>query len=304
MAYDVSALPAYTEQPEALIYAKLFTGMPTMEFAGNIQTGIKSSETINIVATRGVFQAQACSFNASGSTALTQRTITVGKPKIDLEWCERDLEPKFTQKKLKKGGNYDALAYNTEIIDDVMQNAKKDTEIALWQGDTSSTNAYLNQYDGFVKVIGAATIGGTYSGTAWSEANSRTVIKGIANLVIANNDVYQGNPTIKMLMSPQMAATYRFKLRSDNLFHDTGAEAKLYAEGSNIEIVEIPGLSGLNYIYCIEAENMYIGTDLENEQEKFEVWFSQDNRKVRFTTEWKLGVQVAFPTRIYKYLGV
>ena len=185
-----------------------------------------------------------------------------------------------------------------------MQQAKEDIEIALWQGDTASTNAYLNRFDGFVKIIGAATIGGTFSGTAWSEANSRTVIKGLATLVIANNDVYQGNPTIKMLMSPQMAATYRFKLRTDNLFNTTGEESKLYAEGANIEIVEVAGLSGLNYIYAIEPENMYIGTDMANEEEKFKVWKSDDDQNLKFHAEWKLGVQIAFPSRVYRYLGV
>ena len=303
MAYSITAV-AYVEQPEQLIYAKLFSGSPTMDLVKNKQTGIKSAETISVVNTRGVFQAQACSFNASGSTAITQRTITVGKSKIDMLWCERDLEPYFTQKKLAAGGDYDSLAYTKEIIDNTMENAKKDIEIALWQGDTNSTNAYLNRFDGFVKIIRAATIGGTYSGTAWSEANSRVAIKGLANLVIADNDVYQGNPTIKMLMSPQMAATYRFKLRADNLFNTTGEETKLYAEGANIEIVEVAGLSGLNYIYAIEAENMYIGTDLANEEEKFKVWKSDDDQNLKFHAEWKLGVQVAFPTRIYKYLGV
>lgn len=303
MAYSITAV-AYVEQPEQLIYAKLFSGSPTMDLVKNKQTGIKSAETISVVNTRGVFQAQSCAFNASGDTAITQRTITVGKTKIDMLWCERDLEPYFTQKKLAAGGDYDSLAYSKEIIDDTMEKAKRDIEIALWQGDTTSTNAYLNRFDGFVKIIGAATIGGTYSGTAWSEASSRTVIKGLANLVIANNDVYQGNPTIKMLMSPQMAATYRFKLRTDNLFNTTGEESKLYAEGANIEIVEIAGLSGLNYIYAIEAENMYIGTDLANEEEKFKVWKSDDDQNLKFHAEWKLGVQIAFPSRVYKYLGV
>ncbi len=303
MPYSITAV-AYVEQPEQLIYAKLFSGSPTMDLVKNKQTGIKSAETISVVNTRGVFQAQGCSFNASGDTAITQRTITVGKTKIDMLWCERDLEPFFTQKKLAAGGDYDSLAYSKEIIDDTMEKAKRDIEVALWQGDTASTNAYLNRFDGFVKIIGAATIGGTFTGTAWSEANSRTVIKGLATLVIANNDVYQGNPTIKMLMSPQMAATYRFKLRTDNLFNTTGEESKLYAEGANIEIVEIAGLSGLNHIYAIEPENMYIGTDMANEEEKFKVWKSDDDQNLKFHAEWKLGVQIAFPSRVYRYLGV
>lgn len=309
MGYTLS-LPAYTEQPEKVIYEKVFTGSPVFEYvksAGNIQTGIKSAETINLVATEGVWQSQACSLNPSGTTTFTQRTITVGKPKVDLSWCERDLEAKFTQKKLAKGGNYDSLAYNTEIVDDVMQNIAKRAATAIWQGDTTSTDEYLNKFDGLIKLINAATIGGTYSGTAWSEANSRTVMKGLAALVIADQDVYMGgNTNIKFFCSPAVKAAYKWKLINDNVGYKGAYDNtdKLFVEGTNIEVVEDPGLAGTNYIFAIEPDNIYVGTDMENEQERVDLWFSKDDQKIYFHTEWKMGVNFAFGTRIYKYLGV
>lgn len=310
MGYSLT-LPAYTEQPEVIIYNKLFTGSPTLDLIksqGNLQTGIKSAETINIVSTELYFQDQACSLNPSGTTAITQRTITVGKLKMDGSWCERDLEPNFTQKKLAKGGNYDSLAYNTEIIEDVMQKGAKRMAKAIWQGNILSGDGWLNKFDGFATIINAAVIGGTYSGTAWSEANSRTVFKGLAALVIADQDVYQGgSSTIKFFCSPAVAAAYRWKLINDNVGFAGAYQAedvKLFVEGTTIEVVEDIGLAGLNHIYAIEPENMYFGTDMENEQEKFDVWFSKDDQKIYFHTEWKSGTQIAFPTRVYKYLGV
>lgn len=310
MAYVVSALPDYTEQPELIIYDKVFAMSPILDVIkknGNLMVGVKSSQTINIIATEGVWQSQGCSFNASGSTTLTQRTVTVGKIKIDLEFCERDLEPKFTQKALVLGSDYTSLTYNTEIIDDVLQNAAKRQTTAIWQGDTASLNTYLNKYDGLVKLIGAATIGGTYSGTVWSEVNSRTVMKGLAALVIANNDVYKdGQSTIKFYCSPAMRTTYVWKLITDNLFHidPKDGQQKVYVEGTTIEVVADAGLSGLNYIYAIEDENLAGATDMKNEEERVESWFSVDNRKVRLNIEWKFGVNFPFPNRIYKYLGV
>lgn len=310
MAYVVSSLPDYTEQPEKVIYNKIFSLSPVLEVIksnGNLMVGVKSSQTINIVNTEGVWQTQGCSFNPSGDTSYTQRTVTVGKPKIDLEFCERDLETKFTQQALVKGSEYTSLTYNTEIMDDVMQKAAKRQMTAIWQGDTLSTNAYLNKYDGLVKIVGAATIGGTYSGTAWSEANSRVVLKGLANLIIADQDVYKGGvSTIKFYMSPAMRAAYVFKLITDNLFNinPKDGQDKVYVEGTTIEIVGDAGLTGLNYIYAIEDENLYGATDMLNEEEKVESWYSQDNRKVRVNIEWKFGVNIAFPQRVYRYLGV
>jgi hypothetical protein len=310
MGYTVSALSNYTNEPEKVIYQKIFTGSPIIDAvksAGNIQPGIKSAETINLISTSGVWQAQGCSLNPSGTSTFTQRTITVGKPKVDLSFCERDLEPKFTQKAMKAGGNYDSLTFEKEIMDDLLQGIAQRMGKAIWQGDTTSVDQYLLHFDGLVKIINAASIGGTYSGTSWSSANSRTVIQGLNALVTANADVYTGGETqIKYYMSPAMAYAYRQKLINDNLFHIDANNPKqtLYAEGTTIEIVEDFGLVGLNYIYALEASNTYIGTDLENEQEKVDMWFSKDDQKIYTHVEWKAGVQVAFPTRIYKYLGV
>lgn len=308
MAYDVSALPAYTKQDASkVIFEKLFKEIPLYKYAG-LQTGIKTAETINIVSTRPEIQTWACSFNASGNTTFTQRTITVGKSKAQMKWCEDDLETKFTSEALKKGGDYTSLTYNTQIIDDTMQYVKTQINEALWLGDTASGDQNLKQFDGLVKIIGAATIGGTYSGTAWSEANSRTVMKGLAALVTANKDVWMGgnNKELKFFCSPAVKQAYIWKLVADNMFHynPSSEDAKVYVEGTTIEIVADPGLAGTNYIYAIEGDNIVIGTDLANEEEKYKVWFSDDNQELRFSAKWKCGVQVAFPTRIYKYLGV
>lgn len=313
MAYDVSALPNYTEQGDVVIYQKLFTGSPVLDLIksnGNLMTGVKSSATINTIVTEGVWQTQACSFNASGGPTFGQRTGTVGKAKVDLEFCERDLEPKFTQKRLAKGSQYDSLTFNTEIMEDTLQAIGKRNMTAIWQGDTNSWSAYLNKYDGLVKIINAeVTIGGTYSGTAWSEGNSRTVMKGLGALVVADQDVYAaGQTTAKAYMSPAMAFAYRSKLTTDNLYHYNSMDPKqtptLFLEGTTIPIVEDAGLAGLNYIYVIEDDNFVGLTDAKDEEDKVEMWYSQDNRKVRVNIEWKFGVQVRWPGRIFKYLGV
>lgn len=308
MGYDVSALPAYTKQDaNKLIYENLFKKIPILEsYSAPIQTGVKSSDTINIVSTSPVWQTQGCSLNPSGTTTFTRRTITVGKPKIDMSWCERDLEPYYFQEKMKQGGNYDSLTYNEQIIGYTMDDTAKKMATAIWQGDTTSWSAWLNKFDGLVKTLDAdIPAANTYSGTAWSQTNSMTVIEGIVALIVANQDVYQGcASTIKLFMNPQMAFQYRMKLINANLFHVSGLDSKLYAHGTNIEIIEDPGLTGVTKIYAIEPENIRPGTDMENEQEKYDLWFSKDDQKLYFHTEWKFGINVAFEGRCFNYLGV
>jgi hypothetical protein len=222
-----------------------------------------------------------------------------------MSFCEYDLEPKWTQLRLKNGSNYDTLTFASDIVDLVVKNANKRLEVAIWKGDTTAGSAYLNKFDGLVKIIGAKSGVTTISGTAWSSTNSRTVIQALNASIVANSDVFSEGSTIKYFMSPAMAYDYRQKLITDNLYHiNANNGGKLYAEGTNIEIVECPGLAGLNYIYAIEPENMFLGMDMENEQEKAEWWYSKDDNNIKMKLEFKAGVQIAFGSRVWKYLGV
>lgn len=311
MGYVVSSLPNYTEQPELIIYNKLFTQSPVLDAIknnSNLKLGVKSAETINIIDTEGVWQAQACALNPSGSSTATQRTVTVGKPKIDLSFCERDLEPKFTQKALIQGSNYDSLTYNTEIVEDALQKIANRMRTAVWKGDTTSTDQYLLHFNGLNKtLIADVAVGNIASGTSWSSANSITVVKQLAALVVADTTVYQGgNTNVKAYMSPAMAYDYRTKMIDSNLYHVDASNPKqpLYLYGTTIPVVEDAGLAGLNYIWVIEDENLHGATDMKNEEEKVDVWYSKDDRKIYLNVEWKFGVNVAFPTRVYGYLGV
>jgi hypothetical protein len=294
MSYDVSALGAYTNQPaEKLIYKTIATGTTASMLTK--QPGIKSAETINIAATRGVFQTGGtCGFNASGSTTFSQRTLTVGKVKINLKWCEKDLESKYTQGALKAGSTYDMLTFEEQLVGDIQQNISADLENAIWQGDTGAGSAYLNKFDGLIKIIAAASPVSA-STVAWSVANSRTAVQNVLTAMTAD---ILAQPNMKIFMGTREAMDYRMKLGIDNLYHITGSDAKLYAENTNIEIVPVLGLSGTKKVIAASTDNLHIGFDLLNEEEKFDLFYAKEADEIRFVCEFKLGTQVAFPDQI------
>lgn len=293
MAYVVSSLGNYTnENADQLLYKTLAQG--TTASLMTIQPGIKSAETINLVASRGVWQAGGtCGFNASGDTTFTQRTITIGKVKVNMKWCEADLEPKYTQKALAAGGSYDMLTYEQEIVGDITQNLSKDLENAIWKGDTASGSAYLSRFDGLCKIIAAGVGSGVVSAStvAWSVANSRTAFQ---NVYAALTDDMLANPTLKVFCGLSEARDYKMKLGIDNLYHITGMEGKLYLENTDVEIIPVLGLSGTKKVYAICTDNMFLGTDLMHEEEKFEIFYAKEADEIRFTSLFKYGVQVAF----------
>jgi len=300
MAYDVLNLGSYTkENANELIYKVIATGDTASLMT--IQPGIKSAETINIVATRGVWQTNTtCGFNASGDTTFSQRTITPGKIKIELKWCEQQLEPKYLQGALKAGSKYDMLTFETEIVGDIIQNLLRDKEVAIWQGDTASGNAYLNKFDGLIKIIDAASNEITATPVVWSQTNARTALQ---NVYAALSDDMIANPNLRVFMGLAEARDYRIKRGIDNLFNYTGAEPKLYLENTDVEIVPVLGLSGTKKIYAIATDNMFLGVDLLNEEEKFDLFYAKEADEIRFVSKWKMGVQVAFPDQIVKQIN-
>ena len=295
MAYNLAGLTAYTEQDAKKLIYKIIAHDDMSKYM-NVQTGIKTAETINIISTEGVWQAATnCNPTASGDSAITQRTLTVGQISIVLEWCEEQLEEFYTQKAMVAGSTFDMLTFRDQIVNDVIQNIHKRKSVAIWQGDTTSGSAYLDKFDGLIKIIGAASGVVTATPVAWSVANSRTAVQNV--LTAITDDMLAQGDKLKIFMGTSEALDYRLKLGIDNLYHMTGADVKLRAENSNIEIIPVIGLSGTKRIYAISTDNMYLGTDLKNEEEKLQ-FKVLENEKIRLTIKTKYGVQIAFPDQI------
>jgi hypothetical protein len=154
MALDLSALTNYVKENELqLTSAAIFSAKTAslIEARGNVQVGIKSAETINVMTTDAVFQAGgSCGFNSSsGTTTITQRTLTVGKIKVQESICPKTFEAKYTQKALREGSSYDYMAYAAEYSAQKVQRIGAALETAIWQGNTASGDGQLNKIHGY-----------------------------------------------------------------------------------------------------------------------------------------------------------
>ena len=315
MAFDVSALAAYTEQNEALLVTDSVLGAKTaalIKSAGNVMVGVKSAETINIMDTDAIFQAGgSCGFTASGSTTFTQRTVTVGKIKVNESLCPKDLEAKYLQKALPTGSMYDSIPFEQEFADKKAKTIAAQLETALWQGDTTSGNTNLSKFDGLVKLIGAAT--GVVA------ANVSTYISGAplstitaTNVINIFDGVYQAIPAqvvaaddMTIFCGQDVFRTYTVALKNANQFHysiDVKADSEFVLPGTPIKVIALQGLNGTNKVYAMRLSNLFLGTDLLNEEEKFEIFYAKEADQVRFVSEFKMGVNVAFPDEIVKFI--
>lgn len=315
MAFNVAALADYTEQNEALLVTSSVLGAKTaslIKSAGNVMVGVKSSETINIMDTDAIFQSGAsCGFTASGSTTFTQRTVTVGKIKVNEALCPKDLEAKYLQKALPTGSMYDSIPFEQEFSEKKAKRIAAQLETALWQGDTDSGNANLSRFDGLVKLIGAA------SGVV--AANSSTYISGAplssitaANVISIFDGVYKAIPAqvvaaddMTIFCGQDVFRTYTIALKNENSFHyqiDAKADSEFVLPATSIKVIAVAGLNGTNKVYAMRLSNLFLGTDLLNEEEKFEIFYAKEADQVRFVSEFKMGVNIAFPDEVVKFI--
>jgi hypothetical protein len=305
MAFAFDNIGNYTkEEMDTLKYALAFEGKTAGLLA--TQVGIKSAEKLNIIATEGVWQEQACGFTASGDTTFSQRTLTVGKIGVYLDWCPKDLEAKWTQKGLKPGSPMGLDDFEKYIVDDTMQNIQKRKEVAIWQGDTSLNAAnfpYLSRFDGFLKLIDADTSVVAATTSTINTTNIRTILQDIISKIPID---VKGRDNVKFMCGYDTFEIYQNKLAADNLYHYFGDAVgyEMKVENSMYTLVGVPGLNGTNRIIAGEFGengNFVLGTDLLNEEENIELFYAREARKVRFVAETKIGVQYYFGNRIVQY---
>lgn len=155
MAFSLGTLANYTDEQRFPLIRKAVLSAKTASLL-TLQAGVKSSAAINILESDAVFQADGCGFNASGTTALTQRVITTGAIKVQEALCPKALEAKYIQTQLAPGSMYDSIPFEQLYAEEKAAQIAKALEVALWQGDLLSGNANLNKFDGLLKVIDAS----------------------------------------------------------------------------------------------------------------------------------------------------
>jgi hypothetical protein len=312
MAFDVSALTNYTKENEALLVTSSVLGAKTaslIKAQGNVMVGVKSSEKINIMDTDAIFQAGGtCGFNASGTTTFTQRTVTVGKIKVNESLCPKSLESKYLQKALPEGSRYDTIAFAAEYNDKKSARIAAQLETALWQGDTVSANVNLNKFDGFVKLIGSSAVesnNATYYGTPATSITAANVVAIVDALYRAIPAQVVAKDDMTIFMSQDVFRTYTIALKNANMFNysfDGKADSEFVLPGTSIKVVATPGLNGVSKLYAMRLSNAFLGTDLLNEEERYELFYAKEADEVRFVAEFKLGVNVAFLDEVASFI--
>jgi hypothetical protein len=73
---------------------------------------------------------------------------------------------------------------------------------------------------------------------------------------------------------------------------------EMIVPGTNMKLIAVGGLDGTNKLVATHLTNLFVGTDLANEEEQYKFVFDPISENVYFKAKMKYGVQIAFPDEV------
>ena len=199
------------------------------------------------------------------------------------------------------------MAFEAEVADSIVKTIMEHNETADWQGDTASGNVYINRYDGLIKIIDAATTavdGNTSSATAISSGASGNVDTLISDMCNARPAKVKSAANQVLFVGQDTFDKYVDTLNAKNLYHVNATDWANYTvsiPGKNVTLVGVVGLDGTNRMFLGTQENFFLGFDLQNDEEEFDMWYDKKDDKVYYRVKFKRGLQVAYPDEIVEF---
>jgi len=303
MAYSFTGLTSYTDQERLpLITKAVFSARSAALFTK--QVGIKFAAALNLMDTDAVLQSgDTCGYETSGTTAFTQRNITVGRMKVQETLCPRALEQYWMQTQLTAGSTYDGVPFEQAFSEQKALRIAEAIENAIWKG-----NAYFSGVNQLLNAASGSTISGNTGAVSASvgitTSNAIAIFDGIYNqipqAILTRNDlvIFCGWDNFRTLLGAFKASTAVMYNQVDLAGL---ADGDIMYPGTNVRVIAVPGLTGTNRIVSSYLGNFFYGTDLLSDEEQFSIWFSKDNDQVRFQASFKCGVQLAWPDLVVDF---
>jgi len=139
--------------------------------------------------------------------------------------------------------------------------------------------------------------------TGITESNVRGIVKSIWKALPAKT---KGKDDITVFCGWEVYEAYIGSLIEANLYaytatNDAQKSGEIKIPGTQYTLTAVHGLDGTNRLFAMRISNMYLGCDVMGEEDKWEIFYAKEADEVRFVTEFKLGVQVAFPNEVVSF---
>ena len=289
-------IKGYVDESNESLIAKTVLGGQSVSLFG-LQTGVKGDTAINLLDTDVELQsALDCGFTPKGSNKISRRVLKPVYLKVNMQWCDKNFLDTYAQHMVKIAAGMKTLPYAEEFTAGIVARVNESLETMLYQG---VANVGKTEFDGLITLLtkeSTAIKVGTNTGTAYEK-----LLK-VYNAVpeVAHKD------DLVILVAPSLYREFVQELVKANMYHydANDANAQTYLPGTSVPVIPVEGLiptttnAGKEFIIALRKSNVIYGTDMSNDQEKFDFWYSADDQVFKLAIEFTAGVQIAYPDEV------
>lgn len=303
MATTLSNTTTYAGKDlEGFYTTALLTGTSKSMF--RLFPNVKSKVKVGSLNLGNILAADSCSFAATGTITLAQKTLTVCPLKVNLELCEKDYEALYLSEEMRAGSNVDGnipKSFNDFLINLVANRVSQQTEVIAWAGDVSGSPVTL--CDGIIVQIAAdatrVPVSATGAGHISAVATSGVEIAKIFNAIPLTLD----RSKVKIFVSPAAYNAYLQYLAVTFPALITYVNGEYKPQFMGTEIVKAEGMP-TNKAIAADPENLWYATDLVNDENELNVISMKGTTgdpTVRMITEFKIGFGYGVGAEIVYY---
>lgn len=289
MAINVSALTAYVEEQRLPLIRKTVFAAPSTKYF-NLQTGIKHSAALNILNTEVAFgDGATCGWNEAGTSSFSQRTLEVGNYKVNMSFCDKAMLKYWNGYEVRVAAGQKSLPFEEDFVAGIIDGVRVKLENMIWKGVKAT-----DKMDGLLTILKAegSVIKPTINSGASIYEKTIAAYKAIPAGKLESASIFMGVDNFRDLV---------LELTAKNLYHyspEVDSALEIVLPGTNTKVRGVAGLNGEKAIVAADGENIYFGVDMEGDEERFDLWYSQDNQEFRLAINFNAGVQVAFPDEV------
>lgn len=294
--FIVSGLSSYVEENRDLIIGSFGLANRDTRSRIGIQTGVKGTMRLHYLDVSPVIQdGSSCGFNPLDEITLSQRSITVAIHKVDGQICPETLIGKYAEYLVKVNARDNDLPYEQYIVDTLVEQVNKKIETVIWQGKTEAHSG-TDLIDGFLyQMTNDASV------VPVNITSGQSAYAGISAVYAAMTEETLEKGGV-IFVSPAIFRSFMLEMVALNLYHYAGAvndnPDEFILPGSDVRVIKTPGLANSLQIVGTFADNLVYGTDMEGDEEKFDLWWSEDDRVWKYQIKWASGVAYHFPAQV------
>ena len=283
--FDISALPAYTDQLSIDLISKAVLKTDLLDYV-DLRSGFTSGTVaINLVDADLPVSALSCGWTSDGEVTYSQVNVTIESLQSKTEMCIEDLRSVYQSAFMNAGTGNDFLPFEEVISESYADKLRKYNEGFLINGFGATTGLKAQ----ITSANGATLQGGVPA--AWTATNA---VEQALDLYDAIDEAVKDRDDLIMVVSPDAYRALVRGLVASNLFHYDSVSGNdvVILPGTNITVVKSSGLVGSDYKFAGPGKMILAATGLTDELDNFRFFYDEASDVMKFRAAWRLGVGV------------